>query len=390
LQQLRVEGGEAAANRQVARDLKPLVGQPIAPVPTRQALKPIEASGVYEASWENYAVLSPTDNGILVHLRKHSTGPPFLLIAPELADSTSNINRGEINFRLVDQDLGGYGSELRATARVGYMTDLSAEYYRLLTANGYFIQPKTGILREPVYLWVNQKRVAERLQQDLDAGIEAGRTFSQHVQISTEWRAQDTHWSLTTGVGGGPYLSGTAQSGLLHINIDEATGGAVSPSGFRLAAAAGALYHAEGSANAPLVKLSFSATRPWQGNIAGVSGEVNSYLRANVAEPFRFALGGPARLSASSFDEYRGTDTYLARAGYMHRIAALPTGLGQGIYWILGYEAGEIWSPESRAMLRQDGTTGLLANTPLGVVTIGGAVGDAGHRKVFITLGRLF
>jgi NTE family protein len=96
------------------------------------------------------------------------------------------------------------------------------------------------------------------------------------------------------------------------------------------------------------------------------------------------------RLSASSFDEYRGTDTSLARMGMMHRLAALPTGLGQGLYAVVGYEAGEIWSPAQKAILRQDGTTGLVAATPLGLVTFGVSVGDAGHRKVFFTIGRWF
>jgi NTE family protein len=140
-----------------------------------------------------------------------------------------------------------------------------------------------------------------------------------------------------------------------------------------------------------MAQFSFSRTVSLtQNNILGMSAEVNSYLRANVAQPFRFTLGGPMRLSASSFDEYRGTDTYLARSGYMRRIAALPTGLGQGLYGLVGYEAGEVWSPEQRAFLRQDGTFGLVSNTPLGLITIGGSVGDAGHRKVFLTLGRWF
>ncbi len=331
------------------------------------------------------------DTGILVHLSQDRIGPPYLLISPEFAAATSNITRGEITLRLVDQNLGGYGSELRASARVGYMTDLSAEYYRLLTPGGYFIEPRAGILREPVYIWTDQKRVAERLLQNLDAGVEAGRTFSNQLQVSAEWRAEDTRWSLTTGSGGGPYLSGTAQTGLLHINIDRAATGAVSPNGFRLTASAGALYHAVASNNAPLVKLTFSATRSWrESNIFGLSGEVNSYLRANVAEPYRFTLGGPLRLSASSFDEYRGTDTYLARTGYMHRIAALPTGLGQGLYGLVAYEGGEVWSPQTKSILRQDGLAGLVANTPLGLITFSISVGDAGHRKVFVTLGRWF
>jgi NTE family protein len=297
----------------------------------------------------------------------------------------------ELNLRLVAQNLGGYGSELRANADVGFMTVLNAEYYRLLTPSGFFIEPRTGLIREPVYIWANQKRVAERLQQNLDAGVEAGRTVGNTLQISAGWRALDTRWSLTTGSGGGPYINGTAQEGLLHFTIDKETSGAVSPSGFRLSASAGALYHAVDSANAPLVMASAAHTWQWRDkNIFGLTGDINSYLRANVAEPFRFTLGGPRRLSASSMDEYRGTDTYLARAGYLHRIAALPTGLGQGLYAVFGYEAGEIWSPENHAILRQDGTAALLGVTPLGSISVGGSVGDAGHRKFFLTIGRLF
>jgi NTE family protein len=177
---------------------------------------------------------------------------------------------------------------------------------------------------------------------------------------------------------------------LFHIYLDKAATGAVSPNGFRLSASAGALYHTVGSSNAPLVKVTFSRTKPWRDNIFGLSTEVNSYLRANVAEPYRFTLGGPLRLSASSLDEYRGTDTFLARTGIMHRIAALPTGLGQGLYAVFGYEAGEIWSPEASAILRQDGQIGLVGNTPIGLFTIGASVGDAGRRKLFVTLGRWF
>jgi len=137
--------------------------------------------------------------------------------------------------------------------------------------------------------------------------------------------------------------------------------------------------------------LSMGRTKTWKDkNTFGLSADINSYLRANVAQPFRFTLGGPRRLSASSFDEYRGTDTAIARAAYLRRIAALPTGLGQGLYAVIGYEGGEIWSPEQHAILRQDGSLGLVAATPLGAISVGGSVGDAGHRKVFITLGRLF
>jgi NTE family protein len=407
LRQVRVEGGEPGAQQQVLDDMKPLEGRPISPAKTLNALNPVQSDGVYSATYQTFGPPStsalptntpaagpqaPTpDDGILVRLSKDPTGPPYLLIGPDVAAETSNITRIEFNLRFVDQNLGGYGSELRANADVGYMTVLNAEYYRLLTPGGFFIEPRSGIVREPVYIWAKQKRVAERLEQNLDAGVEAGRTIGNSLQISAGWRAVETHWSLTTGSGGGPYISGTAQEGLFHIDIDKETSSSVSPSGFRLNAAAGALYHAVDSSNAPLVLLSAARTWLWRDkNIFGLTGDINSYLRANVAEPFQFTLGGPRRLSASSIDEYRGTDTYLARAAYLHRIAALPLGLGQGLYTVIGYEAGEIWSPTANAILRQDGTAGLVAATPLGSVSIGGSVGDDGHRKFFFTVGRLF
>ena len=90
------------------------------------------------------------------------------------------------------------------------------------------IEPRTGIQRKPVYLWVNQKRVADRFQQNLVAGLEAGRTFGNFMQVSAEWRAEDTRWSLITGTGD-PYLTGTAQTGQLHIRIDHASAGTLSP-----------------------------------------------------------------------------------------------------------------------------------------------------------------
>ncbi len=408
LQQVRVDGGSPAADQTVLVAIKPLQGKPVSAASTFNALKPVQSNGGYSASYETFAATpapassasgTPANTldhgnggtGILVHLTKDTIGPPYLIIGPELAAATSNITRMEMNLRFVDQNFGGFGSELRGTARLGYMTDLSAEYYRLLTPGGFFIEPRAGIVREPVYIWSNQKRIAERFQENLMSGIEVGRTFGNSAQVSAEWRALDTRWALRTGSGGGPYLTGTAQTGLLHINIDKASSGAISPSGFRLAASAGALYHAVGSSNAPMAQFSFSRTYSFNPeNLLGVSGEVNSYLRANVAQPFRFTLGGPMRLSASSFDEYRGTDTYLARAGYMHRLAALPTGLGQGLYGLIGYEAGEVWSPEQRAFLRQDGSAGFVGNTPIGLITFGVSIGDAGHRKVFLTVGRWF
>ena len=153
--------------------------------------------------------------------------------------------------------------------------------------------------------------------------------------------------------------------------------------GGRIELTAGAIFNTIGSENAPLLQLRTGKNFTWrQKNLFGISADIDTYFRRNIADPLRFTLGGPLRLSASSIDEYRATDDYLVRFGYLRRLASLPTGLGQGLYFTTAYEGGEVWTPEQPAYLRQDFVSGLVAATPLGLITFGGSVGDAGREDV--------
>jgi NTE family protein len=398
---LQVEGGSAGARKKAELDLAPLEGQPIDQAKIFTALGRVQGNGSYEAGFETYAPQQKPssasfeapgpDTGVLVRLSPVRNGPPFLIYGIDISAMNSNVTRTTNDFRLLDQNLGGYGSELRADLRLGFLTQASAEYYRLLSPKGYFLQPHIGILREPVYLWSNQVRISERLEQTAGGGMDAGRTFSRNSQLSLEWRDQAVRWDLEFGNDSESSYSGTSQTGVVHYVYDDTESGTISPRGIHLDLTGGVLYHSLQSQNAPIFSFSVAKTTTVATkNILAFTLDANSYLRRNVADPLRFTLGGPLRLSASSIDEYRGTDTYLARAGYLRQIAPLPSGLGQGIYFTLGYEAGEVWSPEKPAFLRQDFATGVLAATPLGAITFGGSVGDAGRRKIFFTLGRLF
>lgn len=224
-------------------------------------------------------------------------------------------------------------------------------------------------------------------------GFGTGFTFSRNFQVGAEFRAATIHWSLKDGADDSPtqYLSGAMETAAFHLKYSDRTSEIASPKGKMFGLAAGYVLHTGATPSAPFARVSARQTVTLAGkNLLSFSGEVNTFFRRDVPDPLRFTLGGPTRLYASSTDEYRGTDTALSRALYLRRIATLPTGLGQGIYLTGGYEAGEVWSPERRSFLRQDGVAGLLLNTPVGALTVGGAVGDAGRRKVFFTFGKLF
>ena len=109
-----------------------------------------------------------------------------------------------------------------------------------------------------------------------------------------------------------------------------------------------------------------------------------------VAQPFRYTLGGPLRLAASAIDQYRGTDYFLVTPGYLRQLKSLPAPLGNALYFGGVIEAGQMRSPDGRTITRQDAYFGIVAETPLGLLTLAPAIGDDGHRKFVFTLGKLF
>lgn len=398
LETLKIQGGSAGAKEDVSESMKPLEGKSIQPRPIIRALNQVQNNQTYEAEFVTLAPRRPDgtaapgpDNGVLVDLEPTRNGPPFLLVGADITAMTDNVTRGTLDLRLINNDLGGYRSELRTDLRIGFLTQASTEYYRLLRQDGLFVQPHAGLLRQPVYIFSNQRRIAERLQQNAGGGLDFGQTYHSRAQLAAEWRYETVRWHTQSGDDFRPDLSGTAQTSVLHFTYNSLNAGQLATHGLLFDVAAGALYHSLASQNAPLAHLNaMYSTTFADKNILGFGVAADTYFRRNVADPLRFTLGGPMRLSASSIDEYRGTDDLLVRAAYLRRIASLPTQLGDGLYISTAYEAGEMWSPEQRTFLRQDGVLAVLAATPLGSVTLGGSIGDAGRRKFFFTFGRLF
>ncbi len=415
MQQVAVEGGSPAAQKAVSAKLEPLKGQVVTPIAVNRAVGTLTLQGygfatattpaktsTDTAAMAGGAVTAPptapgpftnpgSDNGVIIRLLKDRLGPPYLLLGLEATAMSGNVSRTTLNARLINTNFGGLGSELRTDVRVGYLTQASTEYYRLLNRHGFYVQPHLSILRQPVYIFSGQRRIAERFEQKAGGGLDLGRTFNAYTQLAAEWRDQVVRWDIVTGSDYHPNVSGTAQTGVVHFVYDDADSAKVSKRSLYLNLTGGALFHALGTGAAPLIKLHMAAnTTVSRKNIFGGSMDVDSYFRHRVSDPLRFTLGGPLRLSASSLDEYRGTDVAWVRSGYLRKIGSLPTGYGEGIYGLIAYEGGEVWRPETRSMLRQDGVLGLVGVTPIGSLTLGGSVGDAGHRKIFFTFGRLF
>lgn len=389
LRKVLVEGGSPRIRSNVEAELRQEEGKPLDPARIEQRLDRVRSDGRYDADYgtETYG------DGEALQVRIHGpqSGPPVLLVGADLSAVSGSPIRGTIDARLIHQDIGTYGSELRAEARLGTLTDLTAEYYWRLVPTRFFWQPRVELLREPVYIYDRQRRIAERSEHALGGGVDVGYTFEPLSQLTAEWRDFAVNWRSVTGSDGRPDVSGVAQTARLrftHFGTDRAL---VAQRGSRVDASVGYLFQSVGGANAPVAALALAHYFPLNDKSAlSVSFDGRTYFRRHVADPLQFTLGGPVQLSASAVDEYRGTDYALTRAVYLRKIGSLPSPLEGHIYGAFAYEAGEMWSPVRPAFLRQDGVLGVIAETPLGAITLGYSAGDAGHRKVFFTFGRLF
>jgi NTE family protein len=402
-----------APNQQIAqavqRSFRTIVDKPVDSKIIEALLDQVRGDGGYDADYTVGYETKPDAPGpgapptpfslnrpvVQVTVTEKRNGPPFLLVGANLEAETSGTTRATLEAILIDQDLGGYGSELRAHIKVGFLTDLNAEYYRHLSSlgqstGGLFLAPQGGLLREPYYIYQNQKQISERLLQNAGGGVDIGWSDQRTQELRLGWQAGQVRWTSLVGTDVQPNIIGTMQRARLRYVYDNQDRALVPQFGFRIETQAAYLYNSVDSPNTPQFTAKITYSHQIAKNIFIMGAEGGTMLNHNVAQPFRFTLGGPLRLTASAIDEYRGTDYFLVEPAILRRIAQLPRPLGQSIYIGAGYEAGQMRAPGLPTITRQDGYFGIVAETPLGIITFAPAIGDDGYRKLVFTLGKLF
>jgi NTE family protein len=351
---------------------------------------------------------------ILVTVTRKKTGPPFIFLGANVEAQTTAFTRATVEAVVLDQDLGGYGSELRSSVKLGYLTEFTGEYFRHLAANWsrsrvFFLAPHGDFMRKPYPVYSGPTNIANRQLQLVSGGADLGLTNQRTQELRAGIDFEHLSWTTTIGSDGQPNLYGNAQRGRIRYEYDTQDRALVPQFGVHVAANGGYLAtnmnRPINVQSAPFLdgKVSFAhrfnmhpadpGAKPDPARSRGLlilAGEGGTLFNRDVAQPFRYTLGGPLRLSASAIDQYRGTDYWVIEPALLHRIAQLPSPLGEAIYIGLGVEAGRIYAPGFATITREDAYFGLVAETPLGAITIAPAIGSNGERKFVFTLGKLF
>jgi NTE family protein len=123
--------------------------------------------------------------------------------------------------------------------------------------------------------------------------------------------------------------------------------------------------------------------------VYGVASGGTTFGREQVGLP-QFTLGGPARLAAYGINQFLVNQYFYFRLGYLHQIGELKPFLGGPVYFQAAYEIAKPYTLAGDSRLAMDGTAGIVLQTVLGPVLIGGAIGESGNRAWFFQLGRIF
>ncbi len=348
--------------------------------------------------WGRYASL----NYELRESNDPSRGPELVVRAEPFVNGTvirvglslqgAHTQQVEVNLRARDTvfDVGGYGSEMRLDATLGTTLSSGVEYYRPLGKSRFFVAPRAYASRATTNVTEAKDVLANYRRSSAGAGIDLGYgvlSRSDEVRFGYEVRYDDT--SIVIGNPALPVYSGTTNVLSLrwfHDGQDSAT----SPRRGIQSTLRGSwfLNSATSARDFPQAEFTVSAFHPVdeKGSVFATAAGGTTFSRiAPLGQ--EFALGGPRQLSSYGFYELRGSDYALAGAGYLRQIS---TSSLAKLYVLGVLQAGRVFRAQSVDRTGMDVTAGVVADTFIGPILLGVAVGDAGHRKAFISIGRTF
>ena len=314
----------------------------------------------------------------------------------ELGFDVNSVESDNVNFnflmRLTVYDVGSYGAEWRNDVRIGSNTLLATEYFRPLGKKGFFFAPRASYERRRINLFDNGNRLAEYSEQTAQAGIDLGYTFSSKSELRAGYTFGYQNISRRIGDSALPNLKGKYSALGLRWNYDGLDKSQVPTRGIWLRNAVNYYFNSPGvSEKFTQAEMRFNVFKPsGKRSVAFAFGGGGASLGGNPSPVRQFTLGGPFQLGGYGYEEFRADNYLLGGGGVLYNPKFFPEFLGGKAYLGAWYEGGSAFEKFSRANYRQSVSGGVVFETPLGPVLIGGSVNENSRGRFYFSLGRIF
>jgi NTE family protein len=378
---------------EVAKAFEKFVGKPVDTKKIDDTIADLEGMGIYSSI--SYNLIDRNgETGLLVRPRAKNYAPPFLNAGGTLSSNDSNNVQLGLGARATFVDIAGPGSELRMEGSLGQIAGGNGELYKpLFTSMKLFVATRAYYEHTERAFFESGQQLAQYLEHQNGFGLDLGYQFNSKTELRM---GEDYQWYGETRTIGTPiaqefhltpWISSIRFQFLGQDDVMVPTRGTIVQS-----------------------QLQHYTERP---NTSGGYSQWNTYVAQFVPIAHRsilfgtasggtsfgttglglagFALGGPLKLSSYARGELLGNDYFLVQPGAMVRLARLNPVFGDAVYAIGVYEIGKVWGGAAGTpKLPNDISGGLIVKTLLGPIYGGGSIGDSGHRKWFVGIGRVF
>ena len=390
---VEVVGTKPTLAKSIEKDLADNVGKPVNTTDLQNQLTSVLGNGRY-ANLSYQMTSRDGQPGLLVQADPKPYGPP--IVRPLLLLDGSNLSNVyfSLGARITFLDFGSYRAELRNDVILGSEYGIRTQYFHPFSpTSNWFIAPEVFANSQQYPLYDGNTLLAEYRQRFAGGGAEVGYEFGKVAQLAVGYLA--AYRSLNPEVGNSselPSVSGRYGLTSLRLDLNELDNPVIPRSG-QYAEFTGGWVDADpgalsgyGISQARVAKF-FRLNAPSSIYFTGDAGTTYGYTDTGIPP---FSLGGTRNFLAYGINELLTDQYYAFQAGYLRQLVQLPPLLGDKMYFTGIFEVGKIFGPLVRSQVPGDMVGGLIVNTIFGPVTFGGAVGTAGHQRVFFRLGRIF
>ncbi len=391
----QISGVQNEKTLSLERRLQPFVGVDLNAARLAQletSLTAITGEGRFESFL--YELQNEGDKtALVVRANEKKHGPPFVRLGFEVNGADPENLQFNVLSRIVSLDVGKPGAETRTDLRLGSTRQATFEYYRPLgRGKGWFMAPHVFYRGETRQVSQNAARLAIYGEQNVGAGLDFGKQTSRRSELRFGFEGGHQSNSLRTGTPALPVVSGAYSAAKVRWAFDGQDSAVLPTRGTRAVVESQYLFAAPGAtSHFPRAEVRLSRYLPVAKiHTAFATFGAGTTFGKTAAPLQQFTLGGPLRLGAYNLDEFRGDKYVLATAGYLHRIGQLPPFLGGKIMAGGWYEFGGAFNNSGPKSYHNNLTAALAAETALGPFFIGDSFGEAGRKRFFFAIGRLF
>jgi NTE family protein len=390
---IQVTGVNGELKKELDSALSDFAGEPLETSELERELREISGVGRYSRFSYRWS-----DQGskpqLVVNAEERGYAPPFLNLGIEVDGTDYNNVKFSMTGRVTALDVGAYRAEWRTDFSIGSTWALGTEYYRPFTATSrWFVAPHVSAVNNPFDLYFMSTRIASYRYHQYTGGVDVGYQPNRFSELRIGYDAGYFRSDLMIGIPVLPTPAGRTGVTSIRYDLDKFDSPIIPREGLGVRARAQWWDAMPGATEGfPLAEL-------YVADVQRVSTRGSVFVQAYGGSTFgyngtglpQFFLGGPGHLGAYGEDEIRGDQYFLGRLGYLHKLFPLPPLIGDKAFLTSAYEIGKAYGPQqAQYHLPMDVAAALVMETFLGPVSIGGSVGDTGHRKWYFQIGRIF